>query len=306
MIELVASHLAPAPDDELWSGDDGALVSLPAAGAIVTTDSMVEGQDFDLSWCDGYDLGWKVVAANVSDVAAMGGRPTHGVATLALAPETPVELVDGIGRGLAAAARRWDLAVVGGDVSAAPLLVVGMTVLGTAFARAVRRSGARPGDSVCVTGCLGGAWGGLRLLRSGEGDISPALVERQLRPQARVEQARALAEAGATAMIDVSDGFALDLTRLMSASETGCVLDPAAIPVDPDLRVLGLDDEDLLRGAILGGEDFELLATLPRGVDPPEGTTVVGEVTEERSLRLGDADLEELGRERGWDHLRGR
>ena len=304
MIRLVMSYLPEPPGSELWSGDDAALISLPAPGVIITTDVMVEGVDFDLSYCSGFDLGWKAVAVNVSDVAAMAGRPTHAVATLALQPSTPVDLVDGIGRGLAAAARRWDVAVVGGDLSAAPVTTIGLAMIGVPFHRAVPRDGARPGDRICLTGTIGGSWGGLTLLRAGRGDDSLDLVERHLRPQARVDEGRVLAELGATAMIDVSDGFAVDLTRLMRASGTGCNVEPSAVPLYPGLAVLG--EEDVLRGAILGGEDFELLATLPRDVDPPDGVTVVGEVTEGPSLRFGDDDLEEMGRERGWDHLRGR
>lgn len=300
IVELVTSYLPGAPQGELWSGDDAALVS----GALVTTDTMVEGEDFDLSYCSGFDLGWKATAVNVSDVAAMGGTPSYAVATLALPPSTPIDLVDGIGRGLAAAAQRWGVAVVGGDLSAAPVVVLGITLVGRPGPRAVTRSGAKPGDRICVTGAVGGSWGGLALLRAGRGGESPALVERHLRPRARVEEGRALANAGATAMIDVSDGFAVDLTRLMRSSGTGCSVDPAAVPLDPALAALG--EKDLLKGAILGGEDFELLATLPPEAEPPPGVTVVGEVTEGPSLRFGEDDLEELGRSRGWDHLRGR
>jgi thiamine-monophosphate kinase len=304
VIELVRSFLPRPPANELWSGDDAALVSLPEGRALVTTDTLVEGEDFDLSYCTGFDLGWKAVAVNVSDIAAMGGTPSHAVATLALPASTPVDLVEGIGRGLAAAAERWASAVVGGDLSAAPVVSLGITLLGAPGERVVTRGGARPGDRICLTGTIGGSWGGLTLLRAGRGEEAPALVERHLRPQARVAEGTALARLGATAMIDVSDGFAVDLARLMNASGTGCVVDPAAVPVDPALDAL--DEEDLLKGAILGGEDFELLATLPPGVEPPDGVTVVGEVTGGAALRFGDDDLEELGRNEGWDHLRGR
>ncbi|HEX2058316.1 MAG TPA: thiamine-phosphate kinase [Actinomycetota bacterium] len=307
MIELVTSHLPSPPANELWTGDDAALVTLPTAAALVTTDVLVEGQDFDLSYCEGGDVGWKALAVNVSDLAAMAGRPTHGVATLALPPDTPVILVDEIARGLAAAARRWDVAVVGGDVSAASEISLGVTLLGVpATKRVVTRRGARPGDLVCVTGSIGGSWGGLHLLRSGRGDAAADLVERHLRPQARVDEGRRLSDVGATAMIDVSDGLAVDLTRLMRASGTGCVVDPAAVPLDPGLRALGLREDELVRGAILGGEDFELLATLPSYADLVAEVTVVGEVTQDQSLRFGEIDLEDLGREHGWDHLRGR
>jgi thiamine-monophosphate kinase len=305
LISLFGSFFPAAPPGELWTGDDAAVITPPGAQALLTTDTMVEGVDFDLSYCDGFDIGWKVVAVNVSDVAAMGGRPAHGVATLALPPRTEVPLVEGIARGMAAAAAEWGLALAGGDLSSAPVLVVGMAVLGSA-PMPVPRSGARPGDVLCVTGSVGGSWGGLELLRRGLGDRAPGLVERHLRPRARVDEGRELARFGATAMIDVSDGFAIDVVRLMKASGTGCRIDPALVPVHADLRVLadlGVAREgDLLRGAILGGEDFELVATL-RGGDAPPGVTVVGEVTDDGTLRFGEDDLEELGRQ-GWDHLR--
>lgn len=311
LVELVTSLLPRPPADELWSGDDAALVSLPIAGAIVTTDTIVEGVDFDLAYCDGADVGWKALAINVSDVAAMAGRPTHAVATLTLPPSTPVELVEGIARGLADAARRWDVAVVGGDLGRAPVVGLSVTLLGAPAARrVVVRRGARPRDIVCVTGALGGSWGGLQLLRRGLRDRSPELVARHLRPTARVEEGRRLSDAGATALMDVSDGLAVDLTRMMRASGTGCRIDPAAVPVDPDLDVLvelGLArEEDLLDGAILGGEDYELLATVPRETVRHLPVTAIGEVTAGPALELGDRDLEELGRDRGWDHLRGR
>lgn len=311
MIDLVRSFLPPPPAGELWSGDDAAAISLAGAAALVTTDTMVEGYDFDLSYARGFDLGWKAVAVNVSDVAAMGGTPTHAVATLMLPPSTEIDLVADIAEGLAAAGRRWRTALVGGDLSAAPLLSLGLTAIGEPGPDGiVTRSGARPGDSICVTGSLGGAWGGLAFLRAGRAGEAPDLVARHLRPEARVDEARALAALGATAMIDVSDGFAIDLGRLMAASGTGCDVDPAAVPLDPALPRLvdtGLEREgDLLRGAILGGEDFELLVTLPPDVEPPEGVTVVGAVTEGAALRFGDDDLEELGRNEGWDHLHGR
>jgi thiamine-monophosphate kinase len=306
LIAQVASYLPAPPPGEVWSGDDAAVFDPPADRALMTTDTLVEGADFDLSYCEGFDVGWKAVAVNVSDVAAMGGRPTHAVATLGLPPSTPVAVVDGIGRGLAAAAAEWDLAVVGGDVSSAPVILIGLTVIGSAE-EPVLRSGARPGDLICVTGTIGGASGGLELLRRGLGDRSPELVERHLRPRARLHEGRRLAALGATAMIDVSDGLAVDLTRLMKASGTGCRVDPAAVPVDPALDALvdaGLvRTGDLLRSAILGGEDFELLATLPDRRDAP--VTVIGEVTDDAALRFGDDDLEELGRH-GWDHLRDR
>lgn len=324
-LELVAritARLAPAQ----YARDDAAVVDWPGDRLLCTTDALVEDVDFDLAYCTGADVGWKALAVNVSDVAAMGGAPRYAVAALSLRPDAPVALVDGIVDGLGAAARRWGVAVVGGDVGEAREVSLSVTVLGAVGEHGpVARAGARPGDALCVTGALGGAAGGLAALRalgrSGPRDAGPAtlaaldrLRARQLRPVARVDEAHALAGAGARAMIDVSDGLAVDLAHLTRASAVGCDVDAAALPVDGDLSVL----RDVLPGArdpldlaVVGGEDFELLAAVDPGrVDEARaavasvGTelSVVGTITDGGSVLAGRA-LEDW-RTLGWEHLR--
>lgn len=297
-----------APAETVGIGDDAAVVDLPAARVVFATDSMVEGVDFDLSYTSGSDLGWKVVAINVSDLAAMGADPSHAVATMCLPATTEVAFVEGVIEGMSAAAGEWGLRVVGGDLSSAPVIVIGLALLGSVD-RPILRSGARPGDAICVTGFLGGSAGGLAELQADPSAEGP-LVLRHRRPRARLGEARALSRAGVTAMIDVSDGCVIDLARLLEASGVGCLVDSRAIPVDPDLKVSPLDP---LRAAMFGGEDFELLFTTPAGTveDVRDllqsfGTSVaeIGTITDGTRL-IDDRDIDRL-KEESWDHLRSR
>lgn len=304
LIERFVRKLPRPGPGEVWSGDDTAVIDPGSGRILVTTDVLVENVDFDLAYCSPADVGWKAVAVNVSDIAAMAGRPTRAVAALSLPGSTPVAVVDGILEGMVEAAERWGLVLVGGDVSEAPLVSIALTLLGAAEAP-VLRSGARVGDAICVTGSLGGAAAGLALLRSGAAERARGLARRQLRPEARVEEGLALARAGATALIDVSDGFVADLAHLLDAGGVGCDVDADAIPVDPDIGPAGLA-ADPLELALTGGEDFELIATLP----PPavagvsELVTRVGTITES-ARTIGGRSLAGWT-QKGWEHLRTR
>lgn len=334
LIERVAARLGAAREGEIWAGDDAAVVASPGERLIYTTDLMVEGVDFDLSYCSGADVGWKVLAVNASDVAAMGGRPHHAVTTLSLPPDTSISFVDALLEGLTAAAARWDIDLVGGDISRATEITVGVALLGVAVgAQPVLRSGARRGDAVCVTGSLGGSAGGLLVLQRGlagpgpvEGrTLSPALTdavtrlaERHLRPRARVDEAAALSQLGASAMIDVSDGLAADLDHLLVASDKDCdELDFNTLPVDADLHVLAgaLSDIELdpTDAALSGGEDFELLFTLdPSRVDDARAAlarmgTELTQLTTVVDAKDGSGRRQlERWKEKSWDHLRNR
>ena len=303
----ISARLGTPPPEEAWSGDDAAVVGFGGARLLLTTDIVVQGVDFDPAYASGEDVGWKVVAINASDVAAMGGRPLHALVTLALPPSTSRRFVDRLIDGMLDAAERWSIRLVGGDISASGEVSVGIAMTGVPSGSPVLRSGARPGDAICVTGSLGGAAGGLIALR--EGIDAPELARRHLRPEARVEEGVRIARAGAAAMIDLSDGLAVDLARLMEASGTGCEVDVDSIPVDEGLAALG-DAAAPLELAILGGEDFELLFTIPeQALDalhaattgPGVAITRIGIVTDGEPRFGGDALSE--WRERGWDHL---
>lgn len=317
LIERIVGRLGGRPPPaEIWSGDDAAVLETTGR-VLLTTDLMVEHVDFDLGYATGGDIGWKAIAVNASDLAAMGGSPGHAVATLALHPSTPVDTVDGITLGLAEAAERWSVALVGGDISSASELSIGVTMLGTIVERApVLRSGARPGDALCVTGALGGAAGGLIALRAGlEGEAARRLGARQLRPRALVAEGAALARLGVTAMIDLSDGLAMDLGHLVDSSGVGCEVALEDVPVDGDLAWLAAQEgvvADPVLLALEGGEDFELLFTLDEALvgravrelgELGTAVTRIGTVTESARL-MGGRDLEEW-RRKGWEHLRG-
>ncbi len=270
--EAVARLRAPGGDvppvGDIWIGDDAAVVTTPSAGqSVLATDLVVEGVHFDLSYSSWEDVGYKALMVTVSDIAAMGIRPSYALASVAAPPGTDFDL---LGAGLAGASGEASCVIVGGDLAAAPMLVVSTTVFGVVAAGAVpplTRAGARPGDVLFVTGPLGRSAAGLRLLReatspTGESSViatgSPGadLVRAHRRPVARLAEGEAARRAGAGAAIDLSDGLAGDLAHLVEASGVGADLDvvPAAI---------GASSEE----ALTGGEDYELLIATARPDD---------------------------------------
>jgi thiamine-monophosphate kinase len=308
-------------------GDDAAVVEQSEGPEVLTTDLLVEGVDFERRWMSPEDLGYRAIVVSVSDVAAMAGRPRHALVALGLSPDVDPAWVIRLYEGVAEAAAEHGLVVVGGDLSRAGEVVVAVTLTGDLGTRgAVVRSGARPGDRIVVTGRLGGAAGGLVLATrdetsdaSGEPPGAPPWAQRLARalrrPMARVREGQLLAERGATAMIDVSDGLARDLGRLCRSSGVGAQVLLDRVPVHPDLLELAVVASiDPLELALGGGDDLELLATLPAdAVDGAIGSlregsatelTDIGTIVEGDGLVAVDAQgsrspLPELG----WDHF---
>jgi thiamine-monophosphate kinase len=310
LLARILGRIGSPTEGDRWSGDDTAVLRWPHDRLLVTTDMMVQGIDFELTYATGADIGWKAVSINASDIAAMGACPTHAVAAVGLPPETELAFVDDLMDGIIEAASRYGVALVGGDLSAAREISIAIAMLGTA-GEPILRTGARAGDAICVTGFLGGAAAGLVALRQGMPVAPPvdALMRRQLRPEARVEAGAVLAAIGPTAMIDLSDGLAVDLGHLLDPGDLGCEIEPGAIPIQPGIDAV--DGLDPLETAVLGGEDFELLFTLdPAKVDQAaselssQGVNMsqIGEVTAGEA-RLGERSLEEW-RRKGWEHLR--
>lgn len=316
LLRLIAERV-PAHIGGSLIGDDAAVVPATDGPLLVATDMIVEAVDFDLEFSSPQDVAWKAIAINVSDIAAMGGRPTAVVATLSMPSTTGMDFFEGFLEGLVAACDQMDCKLVGGDLSEGSEISSSVTVIGTSDTRPVMRSGASVGERICVTGAFGASAAGLEALRAGLDRSAPGIaevVERHLRPVPRVEAGVALAAAGATAMIDVSDGLGLDLLRLLEASGVGCEAEQEVIPVASGVaEVARLTDLDPARAALGGGEDQELICTLPPGVEELAARacaeigvplTVVGEVTDGAPL-LGGEDLR-TKEDIGWQHLKRR
>jgi thiamine-monophosphate kinase len=241
----------------LGPGDDAALLRPPRGEALVATvDAVVEGVHFDARFTPA-DVGWKALAVNLSDLAAMGARPLWALVALGVPPGTPAARLAGVARGLGACARRHGVAVVGGNVTRAPGLSLTVTVVGGVRpGRALRRQGARPGDAVLVSGTLGEAALGRRR------GAPPGLARRQRRPEPRLALGRALAGL-ATAAIDVSDGLVQDLGHLCRASRVGASLRLAELPLSRAYRRATAGRADPWAAALSGGEDYELCVTVP-------------------------------------------
>ena len=300
-IEAIRSVLpGPSVPGEVWIGDDAAVIPCGVGGngpawLLLAADTVVAGVHADLSLTGLDDLGWKAMAASVSDIAAMGGDAGHALVTVAGPAGTPLDLLyEGVG----AAAESFGCPVVGGDLTNATDTVITVAVTGYCVGDPVRRSGARAGDLIWVTGPLGGSAAGLRLLRSGErseaSDAGRDAVRVHTRPVPLLEAGRAARACGATAMIDVSDGLAADLNHIASQSGVGFSLD--SVPVHPAAT---------LEEALAGGEDFALVFCAPEsaavaetfaGLDTP---VAIGPCTSRPAERtLAGQPL----RVAGWEH----
>jgi thiamine-monophosphate kinase len=256
--EVFQQAIGSPPPGEVWIGDDAAVVGASAGRLVLATDAVVAGVHADLTLTGLDDLGWKALTATLSDIGAVGGRPTYAVVDFCVPPGTDVVL---LARGVAEAAAEWGCPVVGGDVTASSQVVVAAAATGVleGDAPAVLRSGASPGDRLLVTGPLGASAAGLRLLRAGVHHPNGAIAAHR-RPRARLEEGVVARRAGATAMMDVYDGLGIDLNRLADASGVGLSLE--TVPVAQDAN----EDE-----ALGGGEDFELILATP---DPGHLTEV--------------------------------
>jgi thiamine-monophosphate kinase len=318
LIERLAGMLPAegSPDLIVGIGDDAAVWHAGSEYLIATTDTMVEGVHFVAGQAPWADVGWKALAANVSDIAAMGGTPLFALVTLALPPDMPVDDVEVLYAGLAECAREYGLTVAGGDVVRAPQTSITVALIGRAERRdaeplLLRRDTARPGHVIAVTGTLGDSAAGLRRLREGAPADEP-LARRHLWPRPPLAAGRTAASSGVACAIDVSDGLLQDIGHICDQSGVGAVICATDIPLSGELRAAYPDDA--LRLASTGGEDYELALIADREVLdallPMIGfvqLTVIGEIVDdpEHRVRLLDGDGKEITFERGgWDAFR--
>jgi thiamine-monophosphate kinase len=262
------------PEVLIGVGDDAAVVRPGPGDLVITTDAMVEGTHFDRTRTSARDLGYKAVVVNVSDIAAMGASPRTAVCALTLSDTVDAAWTMELFGGMREACDEHALWLVGGNLARGRDVTAAVTVIGeVASGRAVTRSGARAGDAVVVTGSLGGSAAGLRIGSASVTSLSTQerdALDRHFRPIARVGEGQALAQAGASAMIDISDGLSLDLSRLCGASKVAATIRESWIPVHPAAT---------LEEVLTGGEDYELIATVPQ--------SALGELTEDLAERFG-------------------
>ncbi len=265
---LPAEARAAGGDVIVAAGDDAAVLRVPPGEVqVVTTDALIEGSHFRLDWTDWESLGHRALAANLSDIAGMGALPSVAVVTLGLRGDEAVTDLEAMYRGMGALATRHGTIVVGGDiVRVAGERLISITAMGRARAGEVLlRSGARPGDAIGITGTIGAAAAGLAILTDPERfagrTTAERLVRAHLRPEPRVDAGQLLVAHGATAAMDLSDGLAGDLPKILAASAVSAEIDIERLPVIAAVRALFPDRWREL--ALRGGEDFELLFTIP-------------------------------------------
>jgi thiamine-monophosphate kinase len=300
LIARVIARLGAGPASLLGPGDDAAVVAARDGRVVATTDVLVEGRHFRRDWSSATEVGHRAAAANMADIAAMGAVPTALLVALCAPAELDVRWAEELADGLGAEAAEAGASVVGGDMSASPTLTIAVTALGDLRGSApVLRSGARPGDVVGLAGRVGYAAAGYTVLSRGFRTPS-LLVKAYRRPEVPYAAGPAAARAGATSMIDVSDGLLADLGHVANASGVHIDVEAAALDMPDQMRdaaeALGLDPYAWI---LTGGEDHALAGTFP-GEPLPEGWRVIGRVLEGGGVTV---DGESFPGPPGWDHF---
>ncbi len=295
------------------TGDDTAAWAAAPATELFTTDTVVEGIHFTRETTPWHDLGWKSLASNISDIAAMGGLPLYALITLGLPPETEVADIEGLYRGMLEIGEEYGVAIVGGDMVRSPVAFITVALTGVLNGPPMVRTSARAGDQVAVTGYVGSSGGGLKLMLEGLTSTTGSagfLREAHRRPRPAVAEGQMLSKAGVLTAMDVSDGLADDLSKLCLASGVAARIYANRVPIHPALQEVF--PEDCLDLALYGGEDYLLVFTAPPKImqvvvaDLPEGAAVLGEICEGRpgdiTLVRHEGAETAIGRA-GWDHF---
>jgi len=308
-------------------GDDAAVLDFGSRQVLVTKDLLCEGVHFDLAYTPLKHLGYKAAVVSFSDIYAMNGRPRQLLVGISVSNRYSVEAMEELFEGLKLACRKYDVDLVGGDTTASTSgLFISVTVLGDIEpGQSILRKGAHPNELICVSGDLGAAYLGLLVLERekrvflANPGMQPELsgndyvLQRQLKPEARKDIHEILAKAGIvpTAMIDISDGLASELLHICRQSGTGCAVFEDKIPIDPQTLML-CDEFSLIPSiaALNGGEDYELLFTVPiadyEKVKALEAVTVIGHITAaDEGCHLISTDGRQIPlKAQGWDHMR--
>ncbi len=325
LIDLLAKMVSGSQDKQLASwrqlilgiGDDAAAWYGDASTQLLTTDSLIQDVHFSLNITPWRELGWKALAVNLSDIAAMGGVPRYALVSLALPEHTEVDGVTALYEGMIELAQQFEVSIVGGDTSRSPLVSISITVLGSAKAPdkpVLTRSAARPGDKIVVTGYLGAAAAGFEMLTNQLQFASEAtnhLRDAFLHPWPRIAEGQLLVEQGVRAAIDISDGLISDLNHICKASQVSARVEIDHVPIHPAVKANFGDRA--LELALSGGEDYELLFTastevidtVKKVISCP--VAVIGEIVADKK---GEVNLVDINgnpfnlRKAGWEHFK--
>ena len=348
LIDRLTKDIRPKNESTRYGvGDDCAVLAFPGSEVLVTTDMLMEGVHFDLTYITMQQLGYKSAMVNISDIFAMNGTPRQMIVSIALSKRFLVEDLDAFYAGLRQACEKWNVDIVGGDTTSSYTgLAISITCIGEARKEdVVYRNGAKDTDLICVTGDLGAAYMGLQLLerekavyyqmleeerkkKADQESLNPQpstlneftpdfagkeyLLDRQLKPEARGDIVRKLRDAHIlpTAMMDISDGLSSELMHICRQSHCGCRIYEKNIPIDYQTAVTCEEfNMNLTTAAMNGGEDYELLFTIPIGdhekIEAMEDVRLIGHITREE---LGCALITRDGNEfplqaQGWQHL---
>ena len=323
MIDLLAKMVGTSQGNQAsWQqlligiGDDAAAWHSDASTQLATIDSLIQDVHFSLDTASWNELGWKAMAVNLSDIAAMGGLPQYALVSLALPHNTEVDDVTAFYQGMMGLAQQSGVAIVGGNISRAPLVVITITVLGSTINRdksILTRSTAKPGELVAVTGELGAAAAGLEMLTKQlqfDPETTTYLKKAFLHPYPRIAEGQLLVEQGVRTAIDISDGLISDLKQICKASQVSARIEVDRMPIPPTVKANFSDKS--LELALSGGEDYELLFTGNNEVmDKVKGTiscpiTVIGEIVADKigKVTLVDSKGNPLDYHKaGWEHF---
>ncbi len=324
LIDLLAKMAYSARDNQQASwqqlitgiGDDAAAWRSDASTQLATIDSFIQDVHFSLGVTSWEDLGWKAMAVNLSDIAAMGGIPRYALVSLAVPGHTEVEDVTALYKGMIELAQRFGVAIIGGDTSSAPLVAINITILGSTRGQAqhiLTRSAAKPGDKVAVTGELGAAAAGVKMLaRNLQFDLEATACFKKafLHPYPRIAEGQLLVDQGVKTAIDISDGLISDLSHICKASQISARIEIDRVPIQPEVKANFSDRA--LELALSGGEDYELLFTgstevidkVKKAASCP--ITVIGEIVADKIGKITLVDRKgksfNLGKT-GWEHF---
>jgi thiamine-monophosphate kinase len=300
----------------LGIGDDAAVVNVENSKLLITTDTLVENVHFIHDYMPWRNLGWKSMAVNLSDIAAMGGKPSFAVVTLGLHLETHVENIEELYRGILSASSSYDCIIIGGDIVKSPTTFVTIAMTGFAENGIMQRNNAKPGDLVAVTGFLGCSAAGLQILKSDRDIHSIINIEHftksHLTPLPRLDIVDCLLDFGINTAMDISDGLIDDLSKLCKASGVGAVINRCDIPID-EFILESFSESECFEFALNGGEDYELIFTGPskKVLDLVhllgDSVEVIGYITEDSPGNV--SIIEKTGMKtnyvhgKGWDHF---